>query len=93
VITVRDVRFNGQPKGNFLTYVSAVVNDCLVLSQMRLVVSRQDALRPILAMPCRQNADGAWVEIYHPITKEARQVLEAEVFRQYETHLKLKVKP
>jgi stage V sporulation protein G len=85
VITVKDVKFSGKKNGNFMAYVSVVVNDCFVLWQMRIIKSKKDG-KLILAMPSRQGTDGQWVEIYHPITRGARTVLETEVFRKFEEH-------
>lgn len=82
MIRVSEIKFSGKPNGRFLAYVSAVLDECLVLRGMRLVRNE----RLILSMPARQDAAGEWREIYHPIRKEARRLLEAAVFAAYESH-------
>jgi len=82
VIRVSEIKFSGRPNGAFLAYVSAILDECLLLRGMRLV--RHERL--ILSMPARQDSAGEWREIYHPIRREAREILEAAVFAAYERH-------
>ena len=82
-VQITDVRFYGTKNGNFLCYVSAVLNGAIALKHMRLVMSKRNGTEPsrlILSMPCRQSAEMEWKELYHPIRREAREVIEAAVF-------------
>ena len=83
MIQVGDIRFNGKRNGNFLTYVSAVIDRWLVLKHMRLAMSKKDGGKFVLSMPAKQNADYEWIEIYHPITPWARKALEDAIFAAY----------
>jgi len=80
---VTDVRFYGVRKGNFICYVSAVIGRNFILKHMRLVVSKKEGERVILSMPCRQDAEGEWRELYHPIRREVRDALESAVLAAY----------
>ena len=83
-MTVTEVRFHGSQNKNFLAYVSVVVGGCLVLRDMRLVASNREPGKKILIMPERKDAEGNCIEVYHPIRKELRSILEGAVFSAWQ---------
>ena len=85
-MTVTEIRFNGAKNKNFLAYVSCVVGGCLKLRDMKLVYSGRDKGRKHIVMPARQDKEGNFTEVYHPIKPELRGVLEAAIFEAWERH-------
>jgi stage V sporulation protein G len=71
-------------KQNLLAVASITLCDCFVLRAMRLV---QGSSRRYVAMPTRQTGTGRVFEVYHPITAQARQVLEELIFDGYDQQM------
>jgi stage V sporulation protein G len=71
-------------KQNLLAVASVTLCDCFVLRAMRLV---QGSSRRYVAMPTRQTGTGRVFEVYHPITAQARQVLEELIFGGYDQQM------
>ena len=84
MLEISEVRFFGEPNGNFITYVSAVLGGCILLRDMRLVRSQREPGKVILAMPARKTNDGRRVEFYYPIRRGMRGALEKAVFTEWE---------
>jgi stage V sporulation protein G len=71
-------------KQNLLAVASITLCDSFVLRAMRLMEGRR---RRYLAMPSRQTRTGRVFEVYHPITAEARQVLESVITDSYDAQV------
>jgi stage V sporulation protein G len=71
-------------KLNLLAVASITLCDCFVLRAMRLV---KGSSRRYVAMPTRQTGTGRVFEVYHPITAQARQVLEGLIFDGYDQQM------
>jgi stage V sporulation protein G len=71
-------------KANLLAVASITLCDCFVLRAMRLI---RGSSRRYVAMPTRQTGTGRVFEVYHPITAEARKVLEDLVFDGYDQQM------
>jgi stage V sporulation protein G len=71
-------------KMNLLAVASITLSDCFVLRAMRLV---KGSSRRYVAMPTRQTGTGRVFEVYHPITVQARQVLEELIFDGYDQQM------
>jgi stage V sporulation protein G len=71
-------------KVNLLAVASITLCDCFVLRAMRLV---QGSSRRYVAMPTRQTGTGRVFEVYHPITAQARQVLEELICGGYDQQM------
>lgn len=71
-------------KLNLLAVASITLCDCFVLRAMRLV---KGSSRRYVAMPTRQTGTGRVFEVYHPITAQARQVLEELIFDGYDQQM------
>ncbi len=71
-------------KQNLLAVASITLCDCFVLRAMRLV---QGSSRRYVAMPTRQTGTGRVFEVYHPITAQARQVLEELILGGYDQQM------
>jgi stage V sporulation protein G len=79
---ITSVRVTPIEREKVLAVVTVTLSDCFVLRAMRLMEGRS---RDYLAMPVRQTSQGGVFEVYHPINREARDVLEDVVTRGYES--------
>ena len=61
-------------------YVDIVLDDCFVVRDLRIIHSSRGYL---VAMPSRTRRDGKRVDIAHPITAEARRMIEETVMAEY----------
>jgi stage V sporulation protein G len=80
-MVVTSVRVTPVEKDRLLAVASITLCDCFVLRAMRLVDGHQ---RRYLAMPIRQSKTGEIFEVFHPINKDARDVLEDLIVKEYE---------
>ena len=62
-------------------YVSITLDDCLVISELKLLCG-QDG-RYCVDMPQRKRANGKYIDIAPPMTPEARRLLEEKVIKTY----------
>ncbi len=68
-----------------LAVATLTLCDCFVLRALRLMEGRS---RRYLAMPTRQTGKGGVFEVYHPINRETREILEQLVIGGYERKMK-----
>jgi len=86
LITVTQVRTKlvSDTKRNTIAYVTMTFNDSIVVRGCRIVTSEKG---PFLAMPSKphKNKEGEieWTDICFPCTAEARKLLEAAAFADY----------
>jgi stage V sporulation protein G len=78
---ITSVRVTPIQREKVLAVVTITLSDCFVLRAMRLMQGRS---RDYVAMPVRQTSQGGVFEVYHPINREARDVLEQVVTQGYE---------
>ena len=78
---ITSVRVTPIEREKVLAVVTVTLSDCFVLRAMRLMQGRS---RDYLAMPVRQTGGGGVFEVYHPINREARDILEQVVIQGYE---------
>jgi len=62
-------------------YVSITLDDCFVISELKLVRGRDG--RYYVDMPQRKRPNGKYIDIVGPITPEARRMLEEKVIKTY----------
>lgn len=67
-----------------LAVATLTLSDCFVLRALRLMEGRS---RRYLAMPTRQTGKGGVFEVYHPINRETRELLEEIVIGGYENKI------
>jgi stage V sporulation protein G len=78
---ITGVRVTPIDRDRVLAVATITLCDCFVLRAMRLMEGRS---RRYVAMPTRQTGRGGVFEVYHPISKEARTVLEKVVIDGYD---------
>jgi stage V sporulation protein G len=83
-MVVTSVRVTPVEKDRLLAVASITLCDCFVLRAMRLVEGQK---RRYVAMPIRQSKTGEIFEVFHPISKTARDVLEDLIVKEYERRL------
>ena len=78
---ITGVRVTPIDRDRVLAVATITLCDCFVLRAMRLMEGRS---RRYVAMPTRQTGRGGVFEVYHPISKEARTVLEKVIIDGYD---------
>jgi len=79
---ITSVRVTPIQREKVLAVVTVTLSECFVLRAMRLMQGRS---RDYVAMPVRQTTGGGVFEVYHPINREARDILEQVVIKGYES--------
>lgn len=79
ITDVRIKKVSGE--GKMRAVASIVIDDAFVVRDLR-VIEGQNGL--FVAMPSRKSADGEYHDIAHPITAEAREMIQAKVLKEYE---------
>ena len=78
---VTDIRIRKMlQEGKMKAIVSVTLDDAFVVHDMK-VVEGQNGL--FVAMPSRKMADGAFRDVAHPISQEARDVIQSSVMAAY----------
>jgi len=67
--------------------VTIVFEDCFVVRNIKVIEGRDQKL--FVAMPSRRQADGSYVDIAHPITREFRRSMETRILDTYLEELEL----
>lgn len=81
MITITDVKVHKvEGEGRYLAWGSFIINECFVVKDVR-VVRGQNGL--FVAMPSRRRMDGDYTDIAHPITPEARELIQRTVLEEY----------
>ena len=80
---ITSVRFAGMRDGDFLSFVSIVLDDCFLIKGLKLIERPSDK-KKLLVMPSRKRSDGDFEDTAHPIRHEFRRMLEAAVFEAYD---------
>lgn len=80
ITEVRVHRLSGEGEGRLMAFASITIDDCFVIKSLR-VMSGQKGL--FVAMPFKRLPDGEYIDIAHPITSEAREMLQKVVLEEY----------
>ena len=67
--------------------VTIVFEDCFVVRNIKVIEGRDQKL--FVAMPSRRQADGSYVDIAHPITREFRRSMETRILDTYLEELEM----
>lgn len=78
-IKIRRLLADGRLRG----VISITLDDQIAVHDIKIV---QGDERLFVAMPSRKDESGIFRDIVHPITPEAREVLEGEILLAYERH-------
>jgi len=84
-LRISEIRFYGQSRGEFITYVSIGLNGKFVIKWMK-IIRRKGSRELMITMPCHKRYDGSHIDIAHPITPEARKELEEQIFAAWDRH-------
>lgn len=86
-LTLEDVRIVLVDRGNTIAYVSMLLDGGFVIQRMR-IAKKTDGSGLYLAMPARKMQDETYVEVYHPITVDGRQVMFDTAKTAYDNMIK-----
>lgn len=82
IVNITDVRIRKiNLDGKMKAIVSVTIDDSFVVHDVK-VVEGQNGL--FVAMPSRKTPDGEYRDIAHPITPNAREIIQNAVLRAYE---------
>ncbi|AZR74953.1 septation protein SpoVG [Anoxybacter fermentans] len=68
--------------GKFLAYATITIDDCFVVKDLKVVKGKNGLF---VAMPSRKKSDGEYIDIAHPITSEARELIQRAVLEEYKS--------
>lgn len=71
-------------EGRLRAIVSITIDDAVAVHDIKVV---QGDERLFVAMPSRKDDNGVFRDIVHPISPEARKVIESEILEAYSRHL------
>lgn len=80
-IRVRKIESSSKMKA----IVSITIDDAFVIHDIKVIES---PTRLFIAMPSRQNREGEYKDIAHPINSETRELLQNAILEAYEKALK-----
>jgi len=75
-LVITEVKVTPQDDGALRAFVTITFNDCFVIRGLKVIEGSKGRF---VAMPSRQRYDGSHQDIAHPITKDFRAYLEAQV--------------
>jgi stage V sporulation protein G len=82
-LNVTDVRIKRiNTAGKMRAIVSITFDDAFVVRDIRIIEGENGLF---IAMPSRKTPDGEYRDIAHPITQDARTLIEAAILKEYET--------
>ncbi|HEY8464738.1 MAG TPA: septation regulator SpoVG [Bacillota bacterium] len=82
-MNITDVRLKKvNSDGKMKAIASITIDDAFVVRDIR-VIEGQNGL--FVAMPSRKTPDGEFRDIAHPITQEARELIQTAILKEYET--------
>ena len=77
---ITEIRITLKGEGHLRAYVSITLNDAFVIRGLRIIQGNRGLF---LAMPSRQQSDGSFQDVAHPISARFRNHLEVEVIGAY----------
>jgi stage V sporulation protein G len=81
-MNITDVRLKKvNTEGKMKAIASITIDDAFVVRDIR-VIEGQNGL--FVAMPSRKTPDGEFRDIAHPITQDARELIQTAILKEYE---------
>ena len=74
------------PEGRLRAIISITIEDMLAIHDIKVV---QGDERIFVAMPSRKDENGIFRDVVHPISPEARQLIETQILEAYTRHIEL----
>ena len=74
------------PEGRLRAIISITMEDMLAIHDIKVV---QGDERIFVAMPSRKDENGIFRDVVHPISPEARQLIETQILDAYTRHIEL----
>ncbi len=86
-MTITDIKIRKIiPDGRLRAVISITVDDQIAIHDIKVV---QGETRLFVAMPSRRDENGAFRDIVHPISPEARQSIESQILDAYTRHIEM----
>ena len=74
------------PEGRLRAIISITIDDMLAIHDIKVV---QGDERLFVAMQSRKDENGIFRDVVHPISPEARQLIESQILDAYTRHIEL----
>lgn len=85
VMTITDIKIRKIiTEGRLRAVISITLDNMLAVHDIKVV---QGDERLFVAMPSRKDENGIFRDIVHPISPEARQMIESQILDAYQRHL------
>jgi stage V sporulation protein G len=85
MLQISDIRIRKTlTEGRLRAVVSLTIDNALAIHDIKLVKGDE---RMFVAMPSRRDEAGTFRDIIHPISPEARSVIETAILKAYDEHL------
>jgi stage V sporulation protein G len=84
-LTITDIKIRKIiPDGRLRAVISITIDSMLAVHDIKVVQGEE---RLFVAMPSRKDESGNFRDIVHPISPEARQLIEGQILDAYKTHM------
>lgn len=81
-MNITDVRIRKMTKeGNMKAVASVTIDDAFAIHDIKIIEGDNGLF---IAMPSRKTPEGQYRDIAHPISQDAREVLQKAIFEAYE---------
>ena len=74
------------PDGRLRAIISITIDDMLAIHDIKVV---QGDERLFVAMPSRKDENGVFRDVVHPISPDARQLIENQILDAYTRHIEV----
>jgi len=78
-VTVRPFASKGKPS-SIKAFVDIVLNDAMAIKGLKVIDGKNGLF---IAMPSIKNKQGEFVDIAHPINKDARAILDTAIMNEF----------
>lgn len=81
MIKITDVKVRKMDgESRFLAFATITIDESFVVRDLKVV---QGSNGLFVAMPSRKKSDGEYIDIAHPVTSEARELIQQVVLAEY----------
>ena len=80
---VTEVRISPAKGGKIRAFASIVVDDCVIITDLRVIEGREKQL--FVTMPARKARNGQMRDIAHPLNRETREAIDERVIEEYQS--------
>ena len=80
---ITEVKVFPANEGRLKGYASMVIDDCLIIRNMKIIKSDKGEKEFFISMPSQRKKDGTFKDIVHPLNAETRELIENKIIAEY----------